>query len=121
MSLRRGLIGLLAGVALLPACAQKAPPRAALTAPTVVEMTETVQRNQFGLITVQAEPRLDCAFSTEIRLEGGGTDRSADETPAGADGKARWSWLVHPRAVPGTYPLTVNCGGRSVTARYTVR
>lgn len=117
------IIGLvLLGTLLLTACGRAPSPPAsgAATTPKVLEMTDSVIPQQFGLITVQTQPRTNCTFSTEIKLKTGKTDKSGGETSSGSDGKAYWSWLVHPNAVPGTYPLTVNCGGKTVTAQYTI-
>lgn len=118
------IIGLvLVSTLLLSACAGRppAPAKGAVAEPRVLEITDTVVRNQFGLVTVQSEPRLDCAFSTEVKLTTGKVEKSAGETSTGADGKAYWSWLVHPAAVPGTYDLKVECGGKAASTRYTVR
>lgn len=113
----------LLGTLTLSACgrAPSPPAGAATVAPRVVEMTESVIPGQFGLITVLAQPRMNCSFSTEIGLNSGKTEKSAGETSTGSDGKAYWSWLVHPNAVTGTYPLNVDCGGKTVTTQYTVQ
>lgn len=116
------IIGLFMAALLLSACAGRtSPAKEAASPPKVVEITDQVQRGRFGLITVQSEPRLDCAFSTEIKLATGKTDRSSDETATDANGKAYWSWLVHPGAVSGDYDLRVECGGKATTTRYTVQ
>lgn len=110
----------LLGSLLLSACGKAPSNTEATVPPMVVDMTESVIPSQFGLITVLTQPGMNCSFSTEIKLRNGKTDQRSDETSSGADGKAYWSWLIHPNAVLGSYPLTVNCGGKSITVQYSV-
>jgi hypothetical protein len=99
----------------LPASQPGAPP----TQIALVQAPGTVARNGIATITVRTAPAASCWINVQDQ-SGSITVAGLGDKQAGSTGLVSWSWKVGGSTTPGTWPITIVCGGATVSTAVTV-
>jgi hypothetical protein len=98
--------------------------RTPTTAPTPVGVTITqppgvLRRNATATVGVRTAPGVLCSIVVKYKSGRSVADGLGDKT-TNAGGDASWSWKVGGNTTPGTWSVTITCGGQSASTVLTV-
>lgn len=119
----RGLWGLPAETAKAEAPAPQpapAPTAPAATGVTITREPGTVSAGSTASVSAKAAPGVTCSI-TVMYKSGASTAQGLGPKTTSGDGSVSWSWKVGTRTTPGSWPVTVTCGGQSARTAVTVR
>lgn len=87
---------------------------------TVIKEPGTVAAGGNATVSVRTAPGATCSITVTYKS---GPSKAQGLSPKRADatGAASWSWVVGRNTTPGTWPVTINCEGRSLETAVTVR
>lgn len=85
----------------------------------LVDIKTPVKQGEEGSITVQGQP--DTVYSiTSTFLVGRDMVTSYEHKTSSLNGTVTWRWRVRTNTAPGSYPVTITGGGRTLKTTYTV-
>jgi peptidoglycan hydrolase-like protein with peptidoglycan-binding domain len=87
---------------------------------TLVQAPGTVARNSTATVTARSAPGTSCWINVQDQ-NGAITVAGLGQKQADATGLVSWSWKVASSTAPGTWPITIVCGGATVSTSVTVQ
>ena len=87
-------------------------PALAAKSVTITTAPGTVRRGATAYVAVNAWSKATCSISVYYK-SGRSTAQGLYTKTAPTSGKLSWSWKVGTRTTPGSWPVTITCGGVS--------
>lgn len=90
------------------------------SAPEILSVTTPVYLGETVTLVAKSTPGVECSITVTFKS---GPSRAAGLEPkvTGTDGKVSWSWKVSANTIPGTWPVTIECGGEKTEGELEVR
>lgn len=86
----------------------------------ITEATESIERGGSISISATGEPGALCQIAAGELGEGLAPELLAPRA-ANREGRVSWSWRIGPLVLPGSYAVSITCGGRTATATVMVK
>lgn len=85
----------------------------------LVRAVNSIRQGRSGTLTIQGQPGTVYNAAATYRI-GDKLVTTVESKTSDADGYATWNWPVSSRTEPGTYPITISGGGKTLITQYAV-
>lgn len=84
-----------------------------------VSYTKSVRRGEYATVTVKGSA--NTRYGIRVRYKSGySTAKGLFTKTSDSSGTVSWTWKVGSSTTPGTYPVYISCGSKTVTVQFTV-